>query len=191
MDMASINKMGIEIEKKYRLRPGQSQFAADALKEMGGEYIGKDLEENVIYGGDALTETGAILRIRKTQDRTILTFKKRVANESDVKHQIEYETDVADAKAIEKIVEELGLTPRLIYEKRREKWKLKETDVVLDELPFGSYMEIEGSITAIKEAELLLGIEAFETEHETYPRLTARLGTQNGDVIEARFAKNQ
>jgi hypothetical protein len=49
-------------------------------------------------------------------------------------------------------------------------------------------MEIEGAITAIKEAEMLLGIEDLETEHETYPRLTARLGKQVGDKIEARFS---
>ena len=181
--------MSIEIEKKYRLTQEQRQFVSDALKEMGGEYVGEDFEENVIYGGEALTETGSILRIRKTQDRTILTFKKRIQNESDVKHQIEYETEVADAVNMEKIVEELGLTPRLIYEKRRETWKFRKVEIVLDELPFGSYMEIEGSITAIKEAEMLLDIDGFETEHETYPRLTARLGTQNGSVIEARFAK--
>ena len=60
---------------------------------------------------------------------------------------------------------------------------------MLDELPFGDYIEIEGSITAIKEAEILLDLDAFETEHETYPRLTARLGERKGDLIEARFKK--
>jgi len=48
-------------------------------------------------------------------------------------------------------------------------------------------MEIEGSITAIKEAEIFLGIEELETVHETYPRLTAEFGVRNGEVIEARY----
>jgi hypothetical protein len=48
-------------------------------------------------------------------------------------------------------------------------------------------MEIEGSLTGIKEAEMLLGIEDLETEHETYPRLTAQLGKKTGSMIESRF----
>jgi hypothetical protein len=52
-------------------------------------------------------------------------------------------------------------------------------------------MEIEGTITAIKEAEMLLDIEDLETEHETYPRLTLRLGKRNGDVVEARFDESK
>lgn len=191
MDTTNLGIMAIEIEKKYRLTPEQRQFVLDSLKEMGGQYVGEDFEENVIYSGEALAETGGILRIRKMQDRNILTFKKRFQNESDIKHQIEYETEVSDAGSLEKIIEELGLAPRLIYEKRRETWKFRSTEVVLDELLFGSFMEIEGAITAIKEAEMLLGIEDFETEHETYPRLTARLGSQNGNVIEARFVKDR
>jgi hypothetical protein len=30
-------------------------------------------------------------------------------------------------------------------------------------------------------------LEDLETEHETYPRLTARLGEKNGELTEARF----
>jgi hypothetical protein len=48
-------------------------------------------------------------------------------------------------------------------------------------------MEIEGSITAIAEAEMFLGIEYYETEHATYPHLTMKYGVQNEDLVEARF----
>ena len=81
----------------------------------------------------------------------------------------------------------LGLARVLIYEKKRRTYKFRSVEVVLDELPFGLFMEIEGSLTAIKEAEMLLGVEELEVEYETYPRLTARFGTKNGSVVEARF----
>jgi len=116
-----------------------------------------------------------------------LTFKRRIENQSDVKRQIEYETEISDADATDMLIRELGLQPKLVYEKRRKTWRLRKTEIVLDELPFGLFMEIEGSITAIKEAEMLLGIEDLETEHETYPRLTAQLGNRVGTVVEARF----
>lgn len=179
--------MAIETEKKYRLSEAQFKQIADELNEIGAEFVGEDFEENLIFSGGILSEQNAILRIRKTENKTILTYKKRIRNEFDVKQQIEHETEVADFEAIEKIVESLGLIKNLVYEKRRRTWKFGRTEIVLDELPFGFFMEIEGAITAIAETEILIGAEDFETEHETYPRLTARLGKQNENVIEARF----
>ena len=179
--------MAIEIEKKYRLTEEQREQVLKNLREINADYKGEDFEENSIFQSDFLVENGGVLRIRKIGDRTILTYKKRIRNEFPVKQQIEYETEVGDAEAIGKIVENLGCVKTLVYEKRRKTWHFREVEIVLDELPFGSFMEIEGSITAIAEAEMFLGIEDFEVEHQTYPRLTGRLGKQNGGVIEARF----
>lgn len=177
----------LEIEKKYRLSESQRREVIETLAELGAVYDGEDAEENTIYGGDALTD-GGVIRLRKTQNRALLTFKRRAENQSDAKHQIEYETQVSDADAAERIIEELGLRPKLVYEKRRRTWKLKSVEVVVDELPFGLFMEIEGPLTGIKEAEMLLDIEELEIEHDTYPLLTARMGVSAGDVIEARFS---
>lgn len=179
--------MAIEIEKKYRLTFEQTQFLTDSLNELNAEYIGEDFEENIIYGGGILSEMRAILRVRKTQAKTILTYKKRIQNEFNIKQQIEHETEISNADELEKIIENLGFTPQIIYEKRRKIWKFRAVEIVLDELPFGFFAEIEGAIAAIAEAEMFLGIEHFDTEHESYPGLTMKLGRQNGDLVEARF----
>ena len=189
MDQTSL--MSIEIEKKYRLNPERRDDLKRELDASGGEFVGREFEENTIYSNDDLRSTGSIVRIRKTDKRSILTFKRRIENQFDVKQQIEHETEISDAAAAEAIVSELGLTPVLVYEKYRDTWKFRSVEIVLDELPFGEYMEIEGSITAIKEAEILLGIDDLETEHETYPRLTARLGERKGETIEARFKREE
>ena len=179
--------MAIEIEKKYRLTEAQKQFVLNSLEEIGAEYEGEDFEENTIYGGGILDEKIAVLRLRRTQDKTILTFKQSIQNEYAVKQRTEHETEVANAEELEKIIENLGFEPRLVYEKRRKTWRFRAVEIVLDELPFGDFMEIEGSITAIAEAEMFLDIEDYETEHETYPSLTAKFGKANGNVVEARF----
>ncbi|HLA94707.1 MAG TPA: class IV adenylate cyclase [Pyrinomonadaceae bacterium] len=179
--------MAIEIEKKYRLTVQDRESVQIELKECGAVFVRREFEENIIYSGPTLRENGAIIRIRKIGERTILTYKRRVENNFDVKQQIEHETVVANAEAMESIIAELGLTPALIYEKYRDTWTFRSVEVVIDELPFGLFMEIEGSITAIKEAEIFLGIEELETVHETYPRLTAEFGVRNGEVIEARY----
>lgn len=179
--------MAIETEKKYRLTGEQKQHVLNSLADLSAEYAGEDAEENTIYGGGVLDDNGAVLRIRKTQDKTILTFKKSIQNDFNVKQRIEHETEIADAGEIEKIIENLGFTPRLVYEKRRKTWHFRAVEIVLDELPFGWFMEIEGSLTAIAEAEMFLGIENYEIEHATYPHLTVTHGARNGNLIEARF----
>lgn len=179
--------MSFEIEKKYRLTAERRSEIIAELEESNAVFEGREFEENTIYSNEQLRATGSILRIRKTDGRSLLTFKRRVENAFDVKQQIEHETEVANVEAVEAIIAELGLTRVLVYEKYRDTWKFRSVEVVIDELPFGQYMEIEGSITSIKEAEVLLDIEDLETEHETYPRLTAKLGVKNGGIVESRF----
>lgn len=180
--------MSIEIEKKYRLSREQRKFVLKALEEIGAEYAGEDFEENILYRGGALDEKNAVLRVRKIGAKAILTYKRRIHDEFDIKRQIEHETSVENPEELEKIVESLGFQKKLIYEKRRRTWRFREVEIVLDELSFGLFMEIEGSITAIKEAEMILGIEDFAVEHKTYPHLTAENGIANENLIEARFA---
>lgn len=179
--------MAIETEIKYRLRTEQFERVREDLDEFGAEYVGEDFEENIIYGGGPLEGFEGILRIRKIGRRTLLTFKKRMPGEAGIKNQIEHETSVGDAAATGEIVAQLGLEKLLIYEKRRRTWRLRGAEVTLDELPFGLFMEIEGPVGAIREAAFCLGAEEFETEHRTYPQLTAEHGRPNGKLREARF----
>jgi len=180
--------MSIEIEKKYRLTPELRTEVEAALEEFGAEFVGEDFEENTIFSNDDLFERNAIVRIRRKGNKAVLTFKQRIANTSDAKQQIEHESEISDAGAARSIVESIGLIAAIVYEKRRRTYKFRSVEVVLDELPFGLFMEIEGPISAIAEAEMLLGIEELDVEHETYPRLTAKYGVRNGDLVESRFA---
>lgn len=179
--------MAIETEKKYALSNDQREQVLENLKEVGAQYVREDFEVNTLYRGGILDEKQAVLRVRKIGDKTILTFKESIGNASGVKQQTEYETVVEKAEEIENIIESLGFEKALVYEKRRQTWNFRTVEVVLDELPFGQYMEIEGSITAIAEAEMLLDIENFTVENETYPHLTERFGVQMEKLIEARF----
>jgi adenylate cyclase, class 2 len=179
--------MAIEIEKKYRLTDEQREQVLANLKDFGAEYLGEEFEINELYGNVTLRKRSAVVRVRKIQDKTILTYKQRLASPTAIKHQIEYETEVADAEAIGKIIESLGFKKLLVYEKRRQTWRLKNIEVLIDELPFGLFMEIEGTIANIGLAEELLEAADFQTEHETYPMLTKKFGKLNGEKIEARF----
>ncbi|GIU81950.1 MAG: CYTH domain-containing protein [Acidobacteria bacterium] len=177
----------IETEKKFRLNNKQYEEICSVLQNLGAEFLGESFEENKLFTNEHLRQDRAILRLRKTGEKAVLTYKKRIQNQFDIKHQIEYETIVSDAEAIEKILENSGFVLNLVYEKRRKTWKLRGAEVVLDELPFGFFMEIEGNLTAILEAEALLGAEDYEVEHETYPNLTLKYGKKEGNLVQARF----
>jgi adenylate cyclase class 2 len=180
--------MPIEIEKKYRLTAEHRDYVRDALDRAGATNLGSEFEENTLYQTPAIDFNRAVLRVRRTADRTVLTYKERLPIDSDIKHQEEDETEVADATALKKILERLGCVRSVVYEKRRETWRLGEAEVVLDELPFGWFMEIEAEVDDIRKIERELRIEDLPTENETYPRLSVKHGKKSGDLIEARFS---
>lgn len=180
--------MPIEIEKKYHLTPERLGPLRQRLKEVGAE--GREtaeFEENVIYTGPGLDPACRVLRLRHTGARAVFTFKERDRSGSAIKRQREEETEVSDAGAMASILEALGYRPALVYEKRRETWRLAGAEVVLDELPFGLFVEIEGEEARLLEVEKLLGLDSAEAEHAPYPELTLRHGKRRGDVVESRF----
>ena len=179
--------MATEIEKKYRLTREQRAELLSRLLEIGALMDGEEFEENTIYAGQSLDPRRSVLRLRRVGDRATLTYKERFPSTSAIKHQREDETRVEDAVALEAILEGLGYKPALVYEKRRLTWRIAGAEAVVDELPFGLFLEIEGEEKTINDVERLLGLDEVEAEMDTYPELTRRFGERRGDVIEARF----
>src|ERR1700682_1009178 len=182
--------MPIEIEKKYRLTKKQREAMMRRLRKLGAAPADLEVEENTIYRGGRLELGGCALRLRRVNGRAILTFKERFPSKSSIKHQREEETEVTDAAAVAAILRSLEFRPALVYEKRRTRWVTGKAEIALDELPFGQFMEIEGSEAEIARVEKLIGAEALPAVMETYPALTARLGQKRGGVVEARFARS-
>lgn len=179
--------MPIEIEKKYRLTKKQREEVLGRLPAIGAKRKGEDFEVNTLYTGEALDVTRSVLRLRRIGNRGVLTYKESLPARLDMKLRREDETRIDNPDAMELILEALGLTPALIYEKRRETWRLAKTEIVIDELPFGLFMEIEGSEEDIREVESKLSIKRLRTEPLSYPRLVLKHGIANGVVVESRF----
>ena len=181
--------MAIEIEKKYRIDKKRLVELTAKLGELGAVFSYETFEENYLHRGGLLDEKTAFLRLRKTDAVNTLTYKEKVVTDGDFKQQIEFETIVSDVDATEHIIGKLGYKLSVIYEKHRKAWRLGDVEVVLDELPFGYYMEIEGSMKDIVKVEGLLKAGDLEVEARGYPRLTLKYGKLNGDVTESRFEK--
>ena len=183
--------MAIEIEKKYRLTKKQYEAVRRRLPEIGAKLQGKEFEENTLYGGKGLAVGRSVLRLRRVGDNAILTYKKRLPTSSSIKHQQEDETKVDDPEALNTILAALGFTPALVYEKRRETWVLGKAEIVIDELPFGLFMEIEGKSRDIRDIETRLAVKSLKAERLSYPQLTAENGKRTRGIIEARFKRSR
>jgi len=180
--------MPIEIEKKYRLTRAQREQVLQRLPAIGARLRAEEFEENTLYSGENLEVSRSVLRLRRVGKGAILTYKERLPmKRSAAKHQREDETRVDDPEAMDAILDALGYTPALVYEKRRQLWRLSKAEIVIDELPFGLFMEIEASEADIKMIERKLAVKDLKVENATYPQLTLKHGKHYESIIEARF----
>jgi adenylate cyclase class 2 len=161
------------------------------LSEIGADRCGEEFEENTLYRGGSLDPGRKALRLRRIGETTTLTYKERRPGRSAIKYQREEETAIADPEATNSILELLGFRAALVYEKRRQTWRIGDAALTLDELPFGLYMEIEGSVRDIRKLEQELGLKDLPAEPATYPQLTVKHGTRRGKLVESRFKRKR
>jgi adenylate cyclase class 2 len=119
-------------------------------------------ELNIRYDNawQGLLRQGKLLRLR--QDKAArLTFKgnpeETIRSEARVRE--EFETEVGDFDTLAAILERVGFERQQIYEKYRETFKLGDVEVVLDEMPYGDFVELEGDEAALREAADKLGLD--------------------------------
>jgi adenylate cyclase, class 2 len=90
----------------------------------------------------ALFQSGRLLRMRQ-DDRVRVTFKENARVEGGVMARTEFEIAVDDFAVTRKLFEALGYQVIVTYEKYRTTYRLGDVEVVLDELPYGNFLEIE------------------------------------------------
>ncbi len=76
-----------------------------------------------------------------------MTYKGPSDPNSEVSARLEYEVEISDFTTGRHILEALGYQVVTIYEKYRTSYALDDVEISLDEMPFGSFMEIEGADT--------------------------------------------
>ncbi len=92
---------------------------------------------------NGLSATGQVLRLRK-DERSRLTYKSEASLNDDVTDRQELEVEVSDFDTTRKILEVLGFSVFVMYEKFRTTWHWLDCEVTLDEMPYGFFCEVEG-----------------------------------------------
>ena len=163
----------MEIEAKFYLRHLEDirkrVIAHDALLKTT-----RLLERNLRFDTPNRELAGKkhVLRLRQ-DNRTTLTFKRpRV----QVETRDEFEIEIDDFESGCKILEALGYAVTTLYEKYRETYQIDFIQVMLDELPFGCFVEIEGpSIESIRQMSDQLGLPWERRVQASYVELFDRI----------------
>jgi len=177
-----------EIEAKFYVRDLEQIRAS--LEGLEAHLIqARVLETNIRFDlPDArLSSEKRVLRLRHDTDAR-LTYKSASTNNQGVLDRTEIEFTVEDFEKAKRFLEALGYQPIFYYEKYRTTYVLPETSegslhVMLDELPYGNFVEIEGnSVESIREVASQLNLNWDAVVGTSYSALFRRLGETHSDL---------
>lgn len=121
-----------------------------------------------------------VLRLRQ-DNKVRMTYKDASKNEEGVLNRTEIEFVVEDFERAKSLLEALGYEKLLFYEKYRTTYELENTHIMLDELPIGSFIEIEGeSLDSIRGIGLKLGLRWDTAIATSYSALFERVRKAQG-----------
>ena len=152
-------------------------------------------ERNVRFdtADERLYQELSLLRLR--QDTAVtLTYKGTPENlpDSEAKVREELEVQVSDFDTLSQIFQRLGFAPMQVYEKYRETFEWQNVEIVLDELPYGNFIELEGEEGGIKTAVSHLNLHWQDRIVDNYLGLMAQLKAHHNlpfnDLTFANFA---
>ncbi len=164
----------IETEAKWRADEGEHERLRTALRRAGASRSGTVREVNTLFdSADEAVRLGErVLRLRWLDNgHGVLTWKGPATYHQGIKTREEAEVDLTDREAMIGILNGLGFTASLEYQKTRESWDFDGTVVALDTLEFGRFVEIEGPEDQIRRAADLLGLDMGRTERHGYPSM--------------------
>lgn len=189
-----MHKQKAHVENEVKIRVENSSEIERKLQSAGGILTGvRTYERNVRYedADKTLTPAGRVLRLREDK-RVRLAYKEpRPSNAPGIMCRTELEVTVNDFETADMLLQKLGFHPAWIYEKYRTTYTLNECEIMLDEMPYGSFIEIEGEPEEIERMIALLGLNGakriIESYSEIFFRLKDQLGLTFGDLTFENF----
>lgn len=136
-------------------------------------------EHNILFDtkDERLKKNKLLLRLRKIDDKYIVTFKHPPEHSQDTSHykiREEKEIEVSDYENIKSIFTGLGFKVFFIYEKYREIFDNGNVKIMMDHTPIGDYIEIEGDAEGIDKIAAQLGYSKSDYITDNYMALFKR-----------------
>ena len=157
-------------ETEVKLHTPNLKSIVEVLEANGAKLVSERVfERNVRYEDHehGLTPQGIVVRLRQDV-RTLLTYKGPGVVENGIISREEFEVEVDDYDMMDLILDRLGYFPFMAYEKYRTTYELDGAEIVLDELPYGNFTEIEGDVTTIEATVKKLKLSEVERLPHSY-----------------------
>jgi adenylate cyclase class 2 len=159
------------VEIEVKLRVGRTADVESRLRVLGAFLESpRELEDDVLFDfpDRRLTAAGSMLRLRRRKGCAILTFKEPIATDLGAKVRRETESEVGEHDAVAAIVAGLGMVPIWRYQKQRTTYRLGGLHALVDELPIGNFLELEGPKSEIDRWAGALGFSPQDYVLDTY-----------------------
>ena len=133
-------------------------------------------EHNILFDtkDERLRKNKLLLRLRKVDDKYIVTFKHPPGQSFGAniyKIREEKEIEVSDYETVKSIFSGLGFKVFFIYEKYREIFDNGDVKIMMDHTPIGDFIEIEGDTEGIDKTAALLGYSKSDYITDNYRTL--------------------
>jgi len=165
-----------DLEQEIKFFLGDESALRRRLEDLGAHpYQPRSHEINIRFDtadGD-LTRARKVLRVREA-GAVILTYKEPDPNPSPraasaVRRLMETEITVDDLGKTVHLLHALGFRPIARYEKFREVFRWQSVLVMIDQLPFGDFCELEGpDLADLRRAAGQLGLEVRKALRVSY-----------------------
>lgn len=168
------------METEVKLEVADLAPIRDKLHVLGAVFRSAEDETNVYVDRDgALAARGESLRVRQDQ-RVRLTWKGPTDFQNGIVNRAEIEIDVSSFADALAILSRLGFEPSDRVAKRRETWRLRDVEITLDTLSFGTFVELEGKAAAIREVAAALGLDPGKGIRSAYRKLQRERRSADG-----------
>jgi adenylate cyclase class 2 len=179
--------MSIQLEQEAKFRLPSWEEGISRIEAAGGTVRRpRHFETNLLFDfpDSRIGKRDSALRLRFVGDEAWLTYKGPNHGSGKIKQRRESESFLGDGRAMETILDSLGLEVRFRYDKYRASYLIGEVEVSCDDTPIGAFLEIEGSPEEIATVAERLGLSMKDAMSLSYPRLFQLHRAENPNAPE-------
>ena len=173
------------IETEVKIEINNLKGFVAKLLENGTVFKDKDFQRTVRMDtpGLNLEKRKVFLRVRSGLGNTV-TLKVKKEENKNYKLRDEYETEVKDINVLTQIFTILGFSKHFVMEKYRANYSYEGVEISVDELPFGIYVEFEGTKEGINNALKVFGLDKTKRITVTYWHIFDEIKKKNPSLGE-------